>query len=169
MIDPNVQQILDTIVWPIIGAIGTALATWIAAKVATLLGLKSDAELKSVLEQAIKNGIQLAQAKVSTLKIADPSVQSQIIMDAADYVAANAPRTLKKLGVDVSTPHGNILLAKKIEARLAPAVLGSADHAQASVGAASTEAKKNEIAVPIVPITPIIPVKPPLSAPYGGE
>lgn len=119
----DLQPILNLVVWPVLGALGMALAGLITARVNQWLGLKNNAFLQATLEKAIQSGLQAAQARVATMNIQHVDVQSKILADASTYVLSHVPDTLKAAGIDVSTPAGAMELAEKLEARLAPAIM----------------------------------------------
>lgn len=128
-------------------------------RVAKWLGIQNTAVLQSTVDAAMRNGLQLAQAKVATLNIENVQVQKGIISDAVRYAIASAPGAIKALGLDEKA------LAEKLSARLAPAVLAAAaTEGPVSVGAAATAVNP---AVQTAPI-PIAAAPPPVGPAAPG-
>ncbi|HTE35720.1 MAG TPA: hypothetical protein VK634_06885 [Reyranella sp.] len=146
----DLKPLLDQVVWPLVGAVLAALATFLTTKLAQWLKLKSSAMLQATVEAALNNGLQLAQAKVATLNISNIGVQSEIVAQAAAYAIARAPDALKSVGIDTTTPQGLAAVRDQIEARLAPAVLvGAASPLDLSVGTAATIANPSIATGPV--------------------
>ena len=143
----DLNPLFVQVVWPFLGVVATAVASVIAYKVNKWLGLKENTINQDLIEVALKNALQAAQAKVATSDIANIKVQSRIIADAGNYVVRHVPDTLLALGVDVTTVAGQQELAEKIGSRLAPAVLVGTDR-NMTVGAAAT------LVNPAVPTAP---------------
>lgn len=100
---------------PIASAVGLVLATWLGKKLADLLGVQREDKLAGKLEEAMKNGLAFAQARLER-KIGDGpiliDVKREIVAEAAKYAVEQVPGTLKALSV---TPDQ---LANKLTARL---------------------------------------------------
>lgn len=111
----DLAPLLHEILLPIASALGMVLATWLAKKVADWLNVRRDEAFIGKLEEAMKNGLALAQSRAEQ-QIRDKGltveVKSQLVADAANYAAAHVPGALKALGV------GPRELAEKLEARL---------------------------------------------------
>ena len=111
----DISPLINQVLIPFAVALGSVLAAWIAAKVAALLGIKRDDALAAKLEEAMKNGLALAQARLEERIGAGPiniETKSQLVATAATYARDHVPGTLKALGV---TPAA---LQEKLEARL---------------------------------------------------
>lgn len=111
----DLAPFLHEFLLPVASALGMVLATWLAKKVADWLNIRRDDALIAKLEEALKNGLALAQARAQQ-KIDEKGltveVKSQLVADAANYAATHVPGALKALGV------GPRELAEKLEARL---------------------------------------------------
>ncbi len=100
---------------PIASALGLVLATWLAKKLADLLGVQREDKLAGKLEDAMKNGLAFAQARLER-KIGDGpiliDVKREIVAEAVRYAVEQVPGAMKALKV---TPQQ---LADKLTARL---------------------------------------------------
>lgn len=100
---------------PIASAVGLVLATWLTKKLADLLGIQREDKLAGKLEDAMRNGLAFAQARLER-KIGDGpiliDVKREIVAEAARYAADQVPKAMKALNV---TPDQ---LAAKLTARL---------------------------------------------------
>lgn len=111
----DISPLINQVLIPFAVALGSVLAAWIAAKVAALLGIKREDALAAKLEEAMKNGLALAQARLEERIGTGPiniETKSQLVATAATYARDHVPGTLKALGV---TPAA---LQEKLEARL---------------------------------------------------
>jgi len=111
----DIAPLIREVLLPIASALGMVLATWISAKIAELLKIRRDDALAAKVEEALRNGLALAQSRLEDKIGSGPipiDVKSQIVADAAHYAATHVPAALKKLGV---TPD---VLQEKLEARL---------------------------------------------------
>jgi len=111
----DVAPLVHQVLFPIAVAVGGVLATWIAARLAGWLGIKREDALAQKLEEAMKNGLALAQSRLEAKIGKGPinvDVRHEIVATAARYAVDNVPGTLKALHV---TPER---LADKLEARL---------------------------------------------------
>ncbi len=98
----------------VIGAGLSAVVIWAVRRVT---GVQIDDRAKAVIETAMQNGLAYARSRIAPAGgplLVD--VKSQILKEAADYVAAHAPDAAKRLGVDLEDP---VDLQQKLEARLA--------------------------------------------------
>ena len=111
----DLAPFLHEFLLPVASALGMVLATWLAKKVADWLNVRRDEAFIGKLEEAMKNGLALAQSRAEQ-QIRDKGltieVKSQLVADAANYAAAHVPGALKALGV------GPRELTEKLEARL---------------------------------------------------
>lgn len=111
----DISPLINQVLIPFAVALGSVLAAWIAAKVAALLGIKREDALAAKLEEAMKNGLALAQARLEERLGAGPiniETKHQLVATAATYARDHVPGTLKALGVTPSA------LQEKLEARL---------------------------------------------------
>ena len=99
------------------GLVLTGVAGWAVTKLATYLHVQSQSALLStvvgVVDRGIAYGQQVVQAKIDTGVKVD--VKNAVAAEAANYVIAKAPSTLKSLGMDASH------VADLVLARLPPA------------------------------------------------
>lgn len=136
MTEIDLNPILNGIVWPALGAVVSTVAGVIAFQIKKKWGMQIDT---ATVDHALQMGLQKAQAAVASSNIADLRIRNGIVADTAGYVVSHAPDALKAMGVDITTPAGQLNLKEKIEARLAPAILaGASTTADMSVGAAAT-------------------------------
>lgn len=109
---PFIAQYVLPLVFGILGLLGS----WVLLQLRTKLGLTNDAWLSSRLEDAMRNGLALAQSQLQ-LKVAQGPIaldlKNQAVAIAAQYTLDHVPDTLKALGVDQGQ------LMQKVEARLA--------------------------------------------------
>ncbi len=108
---PLVHQVL----LPIAVAVGGVLATWLAKKMADLLGVQRDDKLAARLEDAMQKGLAFAQSRLEKKIGQGPillDVKHEIVAEATRYAVDQVPGTLKALNV---TPEQ---LADKLAARL---------------------------------------------------
>jgi len=100
---------------PVASGLGMVLATWLAKKLADWLNVPRESAAIAKLEEAMKNGLALAQARAQKSIYAKGltiEVKSQLVADAANYASKHVPGALKTLGV------GPQDLREKLEARL---------------------------------------------------
>jgi hypothetical protein len=109
----NIQESLQLATSFIFAALGTVIV-WAAGLVVKKLKLENDSEIRFYLEQAIHAGLAwaLRKAQVAVSEVKDPRVESQIVADAANYIADRVPDALAHFGI---TPES---LAEMIRARL---------------------------------------------------
>jgi len=96
------RPLVEAVLVPILGALTTALATWLSVKAAALLKLQADDRLRAVIDGALQNGLAFGLSKLDDMTKTVPltlEVKNQVIADAANYAIAAVPDALKKLGV----------------------------------------------------------------------
>lgn len=106
--------IRDTVL-PFVSVVLTVLAGWAAKRFSDWIGVKRDDALAVKIEEAMKNGLALAQSRLEQKIGAGPinvETKSELVATAGKYAADHVPGALKKLGV---TPEA---LQEKLEARL---------------------------------------------------
>lgn len=106
---------------PIVNAMIAVLAPALVAVVVWALkrwfGIQLDDRAKTLLEDAMSNGLALARERLAPGSgPITVDVRTQIVKQAADYVAAHVPDAARRLGIDLSNPAD---IEQKLEARLA--------------------------------------------------
>lgn len=77
----------------------SVLAAWLSTKIARLLGLKSDNEIRRYIEPALQNALAYGQRQVGDLPLTY-DLKNQIVAAAVNYAISQVGDGLKKLGVD---------------------------------------------------------------------
>lgn len=92
----------------------TALASFVVARVVTLLKVKRDGELGRILDKALGMGIAFAMSKLDVVetRYRTVEVKSELVASAANYALAQVPETMKALGLDAAA------IVRMVEARL---------------------------------------------------
>ena len=111
-LSPLVLQVL----LPLATLLGGFLATWLAKRLATWLNLQNEGVLRESINNAIKNGLALAQSELKDPDVAAKltvDVRSRLVHDAYAYVMLHEPAAAKALGFDEDS------LRDKIAAHLA--------------------------------------------------
>lgn len=111
----DLGPLIRDVLLPFLGVILTALLGWAAKRFSDWIGVKRDDALALKIEEAMKNGLALAQARLEQRLGPGPlhvDVKSEVVATAGKYAADHVPGALKALGV---TPAA---LKEKLEARL---------------------------------------------------
>ena len=135
----NVGTIMDAMI-ALLATIVTAVTPWIAWRITAWAKISRDSQLGKIIEDAIRNGLNLAIAKASEATanwVNSPSIKKEIVVQAQAYANEHVPTALSTLGVTQKQ------LVTKLESRLA---------------LATNIAKK----VPVVVESPVIPEPKPI-------
>lgn len=108
----NLSPFVSNVVWPILSALVLALGAWGVQKVSARLGIQNNQALANTVEQALTNGLALAQSRVGDVPLTI-DVKNKIVARAAQYALDHVPEAMGKLGI------GKDALLEKLEARLA--------------------------------------------------
>lgn len=108
----NLSPFIANVVWPLLSALVLALGAWGVQKISARLGIQNNQALANTVEQALTNGLALAQSKVGDVALT-VDVKNKIVARAAQYALDHVPEAMDKLGI------GKEALLEKLEARLA--------------------------------------------------
>lgn len=111
----DLGPLIRDVVMPFVSVILTILLGWAAKKFSDWIGVKRDEAFAQKVEEAMKNGLALAQARLEERIGRGPinvETKSELVATAGRYASEHVPKALKALGV---TPEA---LHEKLEARL---------------------------------------------------
>ncbi|SDF87989.1 hypothetical protein SAMN05216241_1036 [Limimonas halophila] len=97
-----------------------AIASWVAAELAALIGARTSSELAGVVDDALGKAVRYAvdRARDEGKDVATVPVKNEVIREAVSFAAEAAPKALKKLGLNPGTEQGRARIAKWVRARL---------------------------------------------------
>jgi hypothetical protein len=111
----DLGPLIRDVLLPFLGVVLTVIAGWAGKKFAEWMGVKRDDALAAKIEEAMKNGLALAQSRLEQKIGTGPinvETKSELVATAGKYATDHVPGALKALGV---TPE---VLQEKLEARL---------------------------------------------------
>lgn len=129
----NFAPIVNDILVPIVVALAGVLATWLSIKLARLLGLKNEEQVRQYLEPALQNALAYGQSQIGKLPLTIDA-KNQIVATAANFAIAHVNDGLKLLGVDKEG------LLRLLEARLQSNINAQTPEITATTGPAPSAA-----------------------------
>lgn len=97
----DLRPLIETVAQLLIAGV-SAVGLWVAKLAAAKLRIQADSDAAAALDRAIANGINLAGHKIADLvsaKIPEVHIQNALVADAAAYVVATMPDTIKRFGL----------------------------------------------------------------------
>jgi hypothetical protein len=95
----DLRPLVDQVLWPALGIVATALATWLAKRTADWLKISDDARVRDYLDQALQNAISYARSQSGGVPLT-VGVRNEMVAKAANYAAGRVPDALKRFGID---------------------------------------------------------------------
>jgi hypothetical protein len=107
----DLAPVLDPLLQLLVAAL-LALGTIAIKGLADKFGLERDGQLAGFLEDALREGIRVAEKKLGArIDDADVEVQNRVAGEAADWAIENVPKAVKRL-----VPGGRQALVEKVRA-----------------------------------------------------